>query len=113
MVKRTREPVESYRVWIEPEVHVLRNELPGKVRQRIKREIDHLADRPRPSSSLDLDTSDLGLPSGLELRRIRLEHWRIIYAINDQDHWVWILAIHKRPPYNYEDLSEIVSKFTE
>jgi mRNA interferase RelE/StbE len=84
--------------------------LPGNIRQRIKRLFDDLGANPRPDSSMPLDVSELNVPSGTEIRRIRLEHWRVLYAVNDQQKWVWALGIYRRPPYEYEDLKELVSK---
>lgn len=37
----------------------------------------------------------------IKLSRIRIDHWRIIYAVNEEEDWV--LKISHRPPYNYED----------
>jgi len=102
-----------YRVWLEPEVHAQRTKLPGSVRQRVKRQIDKLAKEPRPSISRLLDASGINLPSEIEIRRIRLENWRILYAVNDNQGWVWILAIHRRPPYGYEDLPELISRLSD
>lgn len=73
----------QYNVQIEPTAHRERKKLPGHVRQRVKRIIDNLAQDPRPHHSQNLDTSDLDVPENVELRRIRLEKWRIIYAVND------------------------------
>lgn len=100
-------------MWIEPEVHARRDQLPGKVRQRIKKQIDDFANQPRPAVSQPLDTEGLGLPDQVEIRRARLENWRIIYAINDSEKWVWVLAIRERPPYDYEDLAEFAARLTE
>jgi len=44
-----------------------------------------------------------------EVRRIRLDNWRIIYAINDEWGEIGILAIEKRPPYDYQDLEDLLS----
>jgi mRNA-degrading endonuclease RelE of RelBE toxin-antitoxin system len=111
MVKRTSSGI--YRVWIEPEAHAHRDQLPGKVRQRIKKQIESFASQPRPAISQTLDTEALGLPAQVEIRRARLEKWRIVYAVNDAEKWVWILAIRQRPPYNYDDLAELASKLAE
>lgn len=108
MVKRGKQA--AYRLWVEPEVHASREELPGNIRQRIKKALDDLATDPRPSISKELDASDLDLPPSVEIRRIRLEHWRVLYAVNEQDGWVWALGLYRRPPYQYEDLQELVSK---
>jgi mRNA interferase RelE/StbE len=103
--------------WISPlseaEVHESRDVLPGKVRQRIKKLIDSLRVEPRPARSLALDIEDLPMPAQIEIWRIRLEDWRIIYAVNDSEQWVWVLAIHRRPPYDYEDLAKLASRLSE
>lgn len=97
-----------YDLRIEPHAHKQRRKLPGNVRQRIKRAISALAQDPRPYFSEDLDTTGLGVPEGVELRRIRLEGWRVIYAVNDGEEWVWVWGIRRRPPYDYEDLEEFL-----
>lgn len=111
MVKRGKKTV--YRLWIEPEVHSAREELPGNIRQRVKRLLDSLSVEPRPSSSKILDVSELDVPAAIEIRRVRLKHWRILYAVNDEEGWVWALGIYRRPPYQYEDLQELVAKLKE
>lgn len=105
MVKRA--DAGRYRLWLEAEVHQSRDLLPGNIRQRIKRLMDSLSSDPKPSRSRALDAEDLGLPAEIEIRRVRMENWRIIYAVNDSEQWVWILAIRQRPPYDYDDLAEL------
>ena len=97
-------------LWIEPEAHSARKALPGNIRQRVKRVLDALANEPRPASSRELDVSDIGIPTNIEIRRVRLDKWRILYAVNDTDGWVWILQIRKRPPYQYENLPALAAK---
>ncbi len=99
----------TYDLWLEPEVHAVRKDLPGNFRQQIKRAIDQLANGPRPAASVLLDVSDIDVPPGVELRRLRLTPWRIIYAVNEAEHWVWVLAIRRRPPYDYDDLDRLVA----
>jgi hypothetical protein len=41
------------------------------------------------------------------------ERWRIIYAVSDAERWVWVLGIRHLPPYDYEDLSELVGRLPE
>ena len=106
-------PRAAYNLWIEAEVHQSRHLLPGKVRQRIKKLVEGLGQHPRPASSRSLETSELNLPGQVEIRRLRLENWRILYAVNDEQGWVWILAIRRRPPYDYGDLAELAAKLTE
>jgi len=47
--------MEQYDLQIEPTAHKQRKQLPGHVRQRIKRAIDNLAQDPRPHQSQNLD----------------------------------------------------------
>lgn len=103
----------QYALFIEPEVHQMRRGLPGNIRQRIKQLLDNLSNFPRPPRSQPLDITGLDVPSEVELRRIRLDPWRIIYAVNDTDQWVWIIAIRRRPPYDYEDLDELASRLKQ
>src|SRR5436190_2992288 len=97
------------RLFLEPEVHAARKRLPGYVRHRLVRAIDSLADNPRPPQSQLLDTEDLDVPPAIELRRLRIDRWRVVYALNEQEGWVWVLAIRQRPPYDYEDLGDLVA----
>ncbi len=100
----------QYEVWLEPEVHAAHKDWPGNVRQRLRRIFDDFAANPRPAESQPMDTAGLELPPGVELRRLRLEHWRVIYAVSDAEAWVWIPAVRRRPPYEYEDLSELAGR---
>ena len=100
----------SYDLFLEPEVHTARRELPGNLRQRVRRSIDDLGRAPRPAESKPLDLAGIDLPPSIELRRIRIDRWRIVYAVSDADQWVWLLAIRRRPPYDYEDLPELASR---
>ncbi len=45
----------------------------------------------------------------LEVRRLRLEQWRVIYIIDEAWTEVGVLAVRKRPPYNYEDLAVLLA----
>lgn len=100
----------NYDLYIEPEAHSVRQMLPGHIRQRLRRLIESLADEPRPRTSRALDRSSLALPQGIEIRRARIERWRVVYAVNDGDSWVWILAIRRRPPYDYQDLADLTGR---
>ncbi len=79
-------------------------DLPGHMRQRVKRAIRALADNPRPSGSKKLDLADLQH----EILRLRLDKWRVIYAITEADNAVDVLAVRKRPPYDYGDLETLL-----
>ena len=56
-----------------------------------------LAEKPRPAKSKALDVP--GVHS--EVRRLRLDRWRIVYAITEADEAIDVLAVRKRPPYDY------------
>jgi mRNA-degrading endonuclease RelE of RelBE toxin-antitoxin system len=84
--------------------------LPGNVRQQVIRELRALEQDPRPNASLGLDAAKLGitLEAGAELRRIRMGSWRIVYFVEDVSRHVFVLAVRQRPPYQYDDLSELI-----
>lgn len=104
-----REFQPHYKVWARPAVHSARKRLPGHVRQQIKRIIDDLGDDPRPGTSIEM-TLQFPAPSEWEARRIRIDDWRVIYAINDAWSEVAVLSIQKRPPYDYEDLELLLAE---
>jgi mRNA interferase RelE/StbE len=99
--------LEKYAVWLLPSVHQERRNLPGVVRQRIKCLIDELADNPRPDNSSELRSP---IETTWEARRIRLDCWRILYVIDDTFKEIAVLAIRKRPPYNYNDLINLLKE---
>jgi hypothetical protein len=67
---------------------------------------------PRPPQSVTMDTTDLELCAGVELRRIRMERWRIVSAVCDEERWVWVLAVRRRPPYDYDDLPDLIARLS-
>ncbi|MCI0478628.1 MAG: type II toxin-antitoxin system RelE/ParE family toxin [Anaerolineales bacterium] len=95
-----------YSVYITPQAWREIKDLPGNVRQRIKRAVDDLENDPHPVGSKQLDTPK-DVP--VELRRIRLDRWRILYTISESDNAIDVLAIRKRPPYDYGDLYELLT----
>jgi mRNA interferase RelE/StbE len=102
----------TYELFIEPEAHDARKDLPGNVRQRIRRSIADLQADPRPARSHPLALAEGDLPAGIGIRRIRLEQWRVVYAVNDVARWVRVLAIRRRPLYDYRDLPDLIGKLT-
>lgn len=100
-------------LWIEPSVHQMRQRLPGHGRQRVKQTISSLADDPRPHNSRTLDVTGLDTPPGVEFRRVRLERWRLVYAVHKAERWVWVLGLYRRPPYDYEDLDTLAALVSE
>jgi mRNA-degrading endonuclease RelE of RelBE toxin-antitoxin system len=78
------------------------NRLRGNERRWMIRAIDALETEPRPANSKQLeDISDQ-----VEVRRLRLDPWRIIYLIIDEQPLV--LAIRRRPPYDYTDINKLI-----
>jgi mRNA-degrading endonuclease RelE of RelBE toxin-antitoxin system len=55
-----------YELFIEKNAHQQRKQLPGHIRQRVKRAIDDLAIEPRPHYSKQLDISRLDIPKYVE-----------------------------------------------
>lgn len=96
----------SYRVFITPRALKEAKELPGHMRQRIRRAIQALADNPRPANSKELDVRGLAQ----DVRRLRLDKWRVVYAISEVDSIVDVLAVRRRPPYDYGDLDALLSE---
>lgn len=91
----------------------MRTRLPGDVRQRVRRAIDDLAQEARPPTS-----KGLTLPEGLdskirtewEVRRIKLDDWRIVYAVSEAWHEIAVLSVRQRPPYDYHDLADLLAE---
>jgi mRNA interferase RelE/StbE len=101
----------KYKVYVLPGAWKEIKRLPGNMRQRVKRAIDGLGEDPRPPGSVALDMT--GLPekaTEVELRRLRIERWRIVYAITERDLYVDVLAVRKRPPYDYGDLERLLAE---
>jgi mRNA-degrading endonuclease RelE of RelBE toxin-antitoxin system len=117
--------VSQYTVYITPTAWDEVHDLPGHMRQRVRRAIAALADEPRPAESKALgnprleegsdvqgtttSAEDQPRAAARELRRIRLDHWRIVYAITAVDQAIDILTVRKRPPYDYGDLERLLS----
>ena len=101
----------SFRVEVDRGVRKETRRLPGNVRQRVIRALKALREQPRPAESelLDVEKVEIELPPGIEPRRIRMENWRIVYVVEEQDSRVSVLAIRKRPPYQYDDLKELLA----
>jgi len=98
--------VDTYTVYITPPAITEIKALPGNIRQRVKRAIDGLAGNPQPVRSLVLDAPE----SERKLCRLRLDRWRIVYAVTEAERAVDVLAVRKRPPYDYGDLEELLQK---
>ena len=95
-----------YTVYVIPSAWREIKNLPGNVRQRVRRAIDALADNPRPPGSKELQLPELEP----ELYRVRLDRWRIVYAITEAENAVDVLAVRRRPPYDYGDLEDLIAE---
>jgi mRNA interferase RelE/StbE len=73
--------VSRYTVYVIPCAWKEIKDLPGNVRQRVRRAVDALADNPWPPKSKKLKVPDFEP----ELHRLRLDRWRIVYAITEDD----------------------------
>jgi mRNA interferase RelE/StbE len=71
--------------------------LPGNVRQRARRMVSILAGDPRPSGAKELRDR----PGRY---RLRLDGWRVIYRVDDEDETVTVLRVRRKVgPETYED----------
>jgi mRNA interferase RelE/StbE len=100
----------SYRVEVTDPARQEVRSLPGNMRQRIIRLLRALQGEPRPAGSRTLDAARAGIPlePETELRRIRIASWRVIYLVEDEKLLVTVLAIRQRPPYQYDDLGQLL-----
>lgn len=95
-----------YQVYVVPQAWDELKELPGNVRHRVRDVIDSLEANPRQPNSKQLSVTS----RNWELRRVRLEKWRVIYGVNDEEQTVDVLALRKRPPYDYGDLEQLLGE---
>jgi mRNA interferase RelE/StbE len=98
--------VNRYQVYVTPEALSEIKDLPGHIRQRVQRAIQELANRPHPAQSKQLD---FHAPER-QLCRFRMDKWRIVYAISEAENAIDILAVRKRPPYDYGDLQQLLGE---
>jgi mRNA interferase RelE/StbE len=97
-----------YSVYVLPDEFQAIKKLPGHVRHRIKRAIDDLADNPRPPASKQLEIGGAN-ELDVEVWRVRIDNWRIVYSVSESEKSVDVVAVRKRPPYDYGDLTELLS----
>ena len=95
-----------YEVYVTPQAFAEIRRLPAHVRQRVRRAVSALADDPRPPGSQRLDAPE----PAREVRRLRLDRWRLVYAITEAEQAVDVLAVRKRPPYDYRDLETLLAE---
>jgi mRNA interferase RelE/StbE len=97
-------PKSKPRAVLSPDVQADLRRLPGNIRRRMIVEIDNLERDPRPARSKQLSIDG----EKREIRRLRLDKWRVIYLVLEEQ--PVIFAIRKRPPYNYEDLKDLIEE---
>jgi mRNA-degrading endonuclease RelE of RelBE toxin-antitoxin system len=73
-----------YTVYVLPQALQGIKHLPGHVRQRVKRIIDDFATDPRPPDSIELSNITVPNPA-VTLHRFKLEKWRIVYAVDEEE----------------------------
>jgi len=96
----------KYTIYVRPQALKEAKRLPGNVRQRVKRVLDDLESAPRPPRGKRLKTTN----PALEVWRVKLDDWRVIYSIQEELQQVQVLAIRQRPPYDYGDLDELLKE---
>jgi mRNA interferase RelE/StbE len=96
-------------------VHITRSalrevkDLPGYARQRVKHAIADLGNNPHPAGSKVLELGDAELPPEVTaVCRLRIEKWRVLYMLTEAEKIVDVLAVRKRPPYDYGDLGQLL-----
>ena len=96
-----------YTVYVTPTALKEIKDLPGHMRQRVKRAIDELDDNPHPAGSKRLEIAET-IP--VEVWRIRLEKWRIVYMITETEKIIDVVVVRRRPPYDYGDVQTILNE---
>jgi mRNA interferase RelE/StbE len=102
-----------YRVEVTNEARKEIRNVSGHLRARILEVLRTLEHTYNPPGSRQLDLTKLEEPSlqEISLWRMRLDTWRVIYAVNSKDNTISVLAIRQRPPYQYEDLKKILRSY--
>jgi mRNA interferase RelE/StbE len=87
-------------------------DLPGHVRQRVKRAIDDLENDAHPpgGNALDLPDVETSAQVLLEAWRVRIEKWRVLYVVTEREKTIDVLSVRKRPPYDYGDLARLLAE---
>jgi mRNA interferase RelE/StbE len=98
----------QYSVYVVPDEFRAIKKLPGNVRHRVRSAIDELADNPRPRHGKRLDDPDVK-ELACEVWRLRIDNWRIVYLITEAEKVIDVVAVRKRPPYDYGDLAKSLS----
>lgn len=95
----------SYKIWVVPEAWKEMKKLPGNMRHRVRHSVNELEKNPYLSGSKELRIADI---EDVDLWRLRIENIRVIYAVSETEKTIDVLAVRKRPPYDYEDLEKLL-----
>ncbi|NJP06142.1 MAG: hypothetical protein HC837_11250 [Chloroflexaceae bacterium] len=49
----------------------------------------------------------------MEIDRLRMEGWRLMYAVNDTEGWVRVMGIYRCSPYDYGNLPDLLENLTD
>jgi mRNA interferase RelE/StbE len=93
-----------YTTFITPTAWDEIKELPGNMRQRVRRAIEDLAAQPEPSNSKRLNLPQINA----NVYRLRMDRWRVVYTVDESASAIDIIAVRKRPPYDYGDLASLL-----
>ncbi len=97
----------TYSLYILPRVLKEIDDLPGHVRQQVRRAIRQLPVDPEPPLSKRLEYV---VKAGREVWRLKLGSWRVVYVIDREMNRIYVVGARKRPPYQYEDLSGLLAQ---
>lgn len=81
-----------YRIYIRPSALQEIKNLPGYMRQRVKRAISELAKYPYPSNSKTLNLE------GYHAQRLRIDQWRVLYTVLEADQIIETWQFGNVPP---------------
>lgn len=88
----------SYQLKISRQVYQQVANLPGHIRQRVRQFINTLSNNPRPTEAKPLRNQP-------NLWRYRVDHWRVVWRIYDDELLVIIIKVgRKHGPEFYADL---------
>jgi|GEM_PF-2828116 mRNA-degrading endonuclease RelE of RelBE toxin-antitoxin system len=85
-------PKSKPRAVLSPDAQVDLKRLPGNIRRRMIVEIDNLERDSRPARSKQLNIDE----EKREIRRLRLDKWRVIYLVLEES-WSFLLFANDHP----------------
>jgi len=84
-----------YQLWIKDEAKAEIGKLPDHMRAQVRRAIESLRLAPRPYYSMEMTPPS---STQVEVRRLKIEHWRVIYIVDEEWSEVGILAVRDGSP---------------